>query len=185
MCITTKGNMLSNMVLMQQEEEMTRLAFWQHMTILLFSPRNSAPEIVVTREALPRQPMSVPAVTKAGGAGYPRGGLPLADPPLAGQTGSRAAATGRIEERINRARHKMWQQNSCNSQTMTTSPSATSLSSQQLTVGHFLNLARFRIRREFLGQNTLGKIEMANKYPVDFEAAARAPSSGASKRALT
>ena len=66
--------------------------------ILKYSDRNSAPEIVVTREGLPRQPLSVPTVPS-------------------GSPGHRASASrsNRIEERINRARARVWHNNSQNS----------------------------------------------------------------------
>ena len=66
--------------------------------LLIFRYRNSAPEIVVTREGLPRQPLSVPTVPS-------------------GSPGHRASASrsNRIEERINRARARVWHNNSQNS----------------------------------------------------------------------
>lgn len=81
----------------------------------LFFNRNSAPEIVVTREGLPRQPLSVPATGASSSmlvhpATAP--GPPPVPPNCTGSGSSPAHGrrpTNRIEDRINRARARVWQ----------------------------------------------------------------------------
>ena len=85
------------------------------MTFTLFFNRNSAPEIVVTREGLPRQPLSVPATgTSSSMPVHPATapGPPPIPPNCTGSGSSPAHGrrpTNRIEDRINRARARVWQ----------------------------------------------------------------------------